>query len=159
MNNTAYCTLEYIQDRLSKLPIKNYNKYQWWRRFEYRRELSDKAPTQKKIEHGDFEVSDYLYQAELEIYMLEKKEQKAKSVEEAHEMRKLSHERYRRLVDDFEKDEKKLLANLKKALINEFKIGREELDNIMESFDGTTLELYNHLIERRADRVNNALKK
>lgn len=154
----AYCTLEFIQDKLSTLPIKKYNKYQWWRRFEYRNELSEKAPLRDRIFHGDFEASDYLYQFELEEYLLEEKERGCKTADEAHELRKLYQERKRRLIEDYEKDEKKLMVSLLSSLRKEFGLTNEFLMETMENFDGTTLELYDHLHQQKLDRVKNSLK-
>lgn len=154
----AYCTLEFIQDKLSNLPLKSYNQYQWWRRFDHRRELSEKAQLRDKILHGDFEVSDYLYQAELEEYLLEEKEKKCKTADEAHELRKLFHERRRRLIEDYEKEENKFMEKLLSALRKEFSVSNEYLMSIMENFDGTTLELYDYLQEEKINRINKALK-
>ncbi len=154
----AYCSLDFLQNKLASLPLKKYNKYQWWRRFEYRNELSDKAPLRDRISHGDFEPSDYLYQAEFEDYLLSEKESKAKTADEAHELRKLFQERKRRLIEDYEKDEKQIVQKFLSALKKEFGVSLEYLTELMAEFDGTNLELYDELHQRKLQKITSALK-
>lgn len=154
----AYCSFEFLEEKLSNLYAARYNKYHWWRRFEYRKELSERAPLRDRIAHGDFEVSDYLYQSELEDYFLEVKVSECKTADDIHEARKLFNERKRRLIEDYERDESKLMRNLKSQLSKKFHISIENLSAIMEDFDGSTLELYDHLQDLNDRRVQNALK-
>jgi hypothetical protein len=44
---------------------------------------------------------------------------------------------------------------MKKDFKKEFKISEEELDSIMESFDGTTLELYQHIKQLKGEHFEN----
>jgi hypothetical protein len=155
----AYCSLNFIKEKLSSLHRSRYNKYHWWRRFEYRNELNEKASLRDRIAHGDFEVSDYLYQSELEEYLLEEKVNECKTADDIHEARKLFNERKRRLTEDYEKDELKLMKNLKSQLSKQFHISVENISGIMEEFDGSTLELYDHLQDLNNQRVITALKK
>jgi adenine C2-methylase RlmN of 23S rRNA A2503 and tRNA A37 len=50
--------------------------------------------------------------------------------------------RYKRLMDDYEKDEKQLIKDLRKEIRTVTRITYDELDKIMETFDGTTHELF-----------------
>lgn len=154
----AYCSLEFLENRLSHLNPARYNKYHWWRRFEYRDELHEKIPLRDRIAHGDFEASDYLYQVELEDYFLEAKVSECKTADDIHEARKLFNERKRRLTEDYEKDELKLMKNLKSQLSKTFRIPIENLSAIMEDFDGSTLELYDHLQDLNNERVRTAFQ-
>lgn len=154
----TYCSLEFLEEKLSGLHRARYNKYHWWRRFEYRNELSEKAPLRDRIAHGDFEASDYLYQVELEDYFLEAKVSECKTADEIHEARKLFNERKRRLTEDYEKDELKLMRNLKSQLSKQFHTSIENLSPIMENFEGTTLELYDYLQHLNDERVRTAIK-
>jgi hypothetical protein len=45
-------------------------------------------------------------------------------------------------MDDYEKDEKELIKDLRRDFRVVFRITYEELDEIMANFDGTTHELY-----------------
>ena len=37
------------------------------------------------------------------------------------------------------------MTKMKKDFVKELKIGKDELESIMETFDGTVLELYEHI--------------
>jgi hypothetical protein len=54
-------------------------------------------------------------------------------------------ERYRRLMEDAYKEEDKRFNGLKKRLSKEFKMTKEEIEEIMEDFDGTISDLYLYL--------------
>ena len=64
---------EFLEEQLSKLTPKRYNQFVWWRRYEVRQTLSEKAPLYDKLANGDYEHSDYYYQAQMENYLLEDK--------------------------------------------------------------------------------------
>ena len=51
-------------------------------------------------------------------------------------------EKYRRLIEDFEKDEKKRLLEFKKAVKQVFRITSEEYDVLFENFVGNLEEFY-----------------
>ena len=63
----------FLEEQLSKLNKKRYNQFVWWRRYEVRQTLSEKAPLYDKLSNGDYEHSDYYYQAQMENYLLEDK--------------------------------------------------------------------------------------
>ncbi|NDD98171.1 MAG: hypothetical protein EBZ93_11860 [Actinobacteria bacterium] len=64
---------EFLEEQLDKLPKKTYNQFQWWRRYQTRKTLHEKKPLEEKILNGDYEHSDYYYQALHENYLLEDK--------------------------------------------------------------------------------------
>jgi len=108
-----------------------------------RETLHPYKPLYDKIKNGDYDVSDYFYQAKYEMELMEEDLAKIKSAEDQHEKRGLWMERYRRLNEDYAKDE----ANIMKALIKDFKITfrvtEEELYSYMEVCDGDLMCLYN----------------
>ena len=53
--------------------------------------------------------------------------------------------RYNKLFEDGMKTEYERISDLTKKLCKEFKIGREEVQNIMEQFGDTTERLYFHI--------------
>jgi BMFP domain-containing protein YqiC len=145
---------EFIEEKLSKLQKKNYNQFQWWRRYQTRNTLHDKVPLEQKILNGDFEHSDYYYQALHENYLLEDKIKGKVYYEDMLDDVSLFRTRYKRLMDDYEKDEKELIKDLRKNIRTITKITYEELDQIMETFDGTTHELFIYvrdLMKKRRD--------
>ena len=56
--------------------------------------------------------------------------------------------RRKRLYEDYERDEKEKLRELRKCLWGNFQISKEKLEEVMEEFGGTTLELYFHLDDK-----------
>ena len=72
----------FLEEQLSKLTPKRYNQFVWWRRYEVRQTLQDRSPLYDKIVNGDYEHSDYYYQAEMENYLLYDKIKDIKYFEE-----------------------------------------------------------------------------
>jgi len=107
---------EFIEEKLSKLQKKNYNQFQWWRRYQTRNTLHDKVPLEQRILNGDFEHSDYYYQALHENYLLEDKIKGKVYYEDMLDDVSLFRTRYKRLMDDYEKDEKELIKDLRKNI-------------------------------------------
>ena len=145
---------EFLEQELSKLQKKTYNQFQWWRRYQTRKVLHDKKPLEEKILNGDYEHSDYYYQALHENYLLEDKVKGKVYYEDMLDDVSLFRTRYKRLMDDYEKDEKELIKDLRKNIRTITKITYEELDQIMETFDGTTHELFIYvrdLMKKRRD--------
>ena len=136
---------EHIEERLSQLPKKTYNKFVWWRRYQQRQSLPDKSSLYHKILNGDYETSDYYYQAEYENYLLEDAVSNLKTYEEKLDKISLFRARYKKLHEDFLKEETDIMTKMKKDFVKELKIGKDELESIMETFDGTVLELYEHI--------------
>ena len=59
-----------------------------------------------------------------------------------HDAQTIYRERYRRLMNDYEKDEAQRLAEYKKTITNLFEIEDNDLEKKMEDYDGTLKELY-----------------
>ena len=143
---------EFLDAQLSKLTLKRYNQFVWWRRYEVRQTLPDKSPLYNKIINGDYEHSDYYYQAEMENYLLADKIKDIKYFEDQIEHRSLFGARWKRLIDDYQKDEKEILRKMKKDFKATFNILPDELELIMQDFDGTTLELYDYVKKLTRER-------
>ena len=138
---------EFLEQELSKLTRNKYNCYQWWRRYQTRDTLPKKAPLYDKIVNGDYDHSSYLYQMEMELYLMDDKLKTVDHPDEAHEIRSLFMERYRRLSVDYEKEESRVMQDLKSDFIKTFRLDKKELETYMETFDGTILEMYKHFKE------------
>lgn len=141
----AFCDREFLEDQLSRLTKKSYNKFHWWRRYEIRRELDKKTPLYEKIRNGDYDHSDYLYQMEHEFYLMKDKLVGVIYPDERHDIAGLCLERARRLNEDYQKHEKELMVKLYSDFRKTFNIQKEELTKLMENFDGTLLDLYDHV--------------
>jgi hypothetical protein len=152
---TTRMSREHIEERLSQLPKKTYNQFIWWRRYQQRQTLHPYRTLYEKIVNGDYETSDYYYQAEHENYLLEDVIKDMKYYEDKLDKIGLFRARYKKLHEDFLKEETEILKNMKKDFKKEFKISNEELDSIMESFDGTVLELYEYIKQSKGTYFDN----
>jgi hypothetical protein len=135
--------MSYVRDKISTFTPSKYNKFYWWRRFKMRETLHPYKPLYDKIKNGDYDVSDYFYQTKYELELMEDKLSTIKDPNDKHEQRALWMERYRRLNEDYAKDE----ANIMKALIKDFRVTfrvtEEELYLHMEECEGDLICLYN----------------
>mgnify|MGYP006961906249 FL=1 len=142
----------FLEEQLSKLTPKRYNQFVWWRRYESRQTLPERSPLYDKIVNGDYEHSDYFYQAEMETYLLQDRIKDIRFYEDQLEHRSLFGARWKRLMDDYAKDEKEILRKMKRDFKGTFGISGDELELIMEDFDGTTLDLYTHVKQLTRER-------
>jgi len=137
--------LKSIEEKISHLYPKKYNKYYWWRRYNDVQELDKNAPILAKINNGDYDFPSYYFQAQHEIYRMEEAIKDIKYSEDRVDTINLYMERYRRLMEDAYKEENRRMDQFKKRMIKVFKITKQDLENIMNTFDGTLEELYYHL--------------
>ena len=144
---------EHIEARVSQLPKKTYNQFVWWRRYQQRQTLNDKMPLLTKIINGDYETSDYYYQAEHENYLLEDAVKHIKYYEDKMDKIGLFRTRYKKLHEDFLREETEIMTKMTKEFVREFKISKEEFNEVIETFDGTVLELYEHLKSTKGTRA------
>ena len=104
--------------------------------------------------NGDYEPSDYhwwiLWENEVEKESLSK----ITDVGKQHEARCLFGERRRRLINDFEKDEAKILEAMYKDFWLAFRMKREEVEDEMFNFDGTLLEFYHYIYSKKKQNGN-----
>ena len=135
-------TKETVNREILKLTPLNYNPYFWWRKFKDKSPLSSKSAVHARIDNGDFDFSHYYWQAQLTMIEMEEKTGHISDPEKRHEAQSIYRERYRRLMKDYEKDEPQRLANYKKAITGVFEIEDNQLETLMENFEGTLKELY-----------------
>jgi hypothetical protein len=136
---------EFLEDKIGHLYPKKYNKFQWWRRYHDIQELDEKAPIRLKIINGDYDYPNYFYEAQHEVYRMSDEVKDMKFGEDRIDRINLYMERYRRLMEDSHKEEYKRFNGLKKRLSKEFKMTKQDLELVMEDFDGTIDELYLYL--------------
>jgi len=141
----------HLEERLSQLPKKTYNQFIWWRRYQQRQVLPDASSLYHKILNGDYDTSDYYYQAEHENYLLEDITKDLKTYEEKLDKIGLFRARYKKLHEDFLREEEEIMKKMKKDFVRELKITKDQLDIIMETFDGTILELYEYVKSMRSE--------
>ena len=134
--------MSYVRDKISTFTPTKYNQFYWWRRFKMRETLHPYKPLYDKIKNGDYDVSDYFYQTKYELELMEEDLAKIKSVEDQHEKRGLWMERYRRLNEDYAKDEANIMKSLRKDFQTTFRVTDDELDAYMEQCEGDLMCLY-----------------
>ena len=133
---------ETINKEINKLQPLKYNQFYWWRKFKEKSPLSTKDAVHARIDNGDFDFSSYYWQAQYALLEMEEKTGHIKDPSIRHESQTLFRERYRSLMNDFEKDEPQRLETYIKVMTGLFEIEKDELENKMETFDGTLKELY-----------------
>jgi hypothetical protein len=143
-----------LEERIKTYGVKKYDRFYWWRRFKIRDTQHPYQSLQSRIEHGDFEVSDYhwmvLWEDELEKEALAKE----KSADKKHEIRSLFGERKRRLLIDFEKDEERIKSEMYKAFDNELRMTKSEVEEEMLQFDSTLSEFYCYIYNKKKQNGN-----
>jgi hypothetical protein len=135
--------MSYVREKIATFTPVKYNQFYWWRRFKSRETLHPLKPLYDKIKNGDYEMSDYFYQAKYELELMEEKTAGITDAEARHEAIGLSMERHRRLMNDYEKDEEKIMKGLIKDFRVVFGVSEDELERYMEECDGDLMCLYN----------------
>jgi hypothetical protein len=138
---------EIILEKLKKLTPLKYNRFYWWRLYtDNVTYLSKKSPLKQRIINGDFDPSSYLWQAQLALYNAK---EKTNLLTDDHEkqIEKLNLDlvRYKKLVEEFEKEETFRLNAFYDAFCKEFFLTKEGLEEEILNFKGTILELYDYL--------------
>lgn len=138
---------EILDQELNKLIPLKYNKFFWWRNYTPKtKPLGKHSSLVEKIHNGDYDISPYYWMAQKAIVEAQKKidvEKDMISVQK--EKTSIDRERYRRLMDDFEKDDRERLENMYKAFQSMFRLTKDELDKHILNFDGTLEDFYYHM--------------
>ena len=143
-----------LQEKIASYEKLNYNRWFWWRRFKGRETLHKYQPLKDKIVNGDYEPSDYHWWMLWEDKLEQESLSKITDVGKQHEARCLFGERRRRLINDFEKDEAKILEAMYKDFWLAFRMKRDEVEDEMFNFDGTLLEFYHYIYSKKKQNGN-----
>ena len=138
-----------LQERIDQYEKQNYNKFYWWRRFKSRDTLHKYQPLEAKIKNGDYETSDYHWWILWENELEKKAISEISEPDRQHETRCLFGERRRRLMNDFEKDEAKILEAMYKDFKVELRMSQEEVETEMLDFEGTLAEFYYYIRNKK----------
>lgn len=142
--------------------------FTWWRRFHTPFKLQPKhmwkgrSELLQRIEFGEYECDPLWQQAYLEDYIFQAKvaeieEKYSRSTRDTIEDRILyERKKMRKRKDTMQQKhleaEIRLLNQLADALATEFEMTKEAVEEIMETFDGTTRELYYYILAIKNDR-------
>ena len=135
---------EVVMEHIKKLQPLNYNKFMWWRTHTDKIvPLGKRAPLKERIINGDFDPSSYFWQSQFALYTaLDKIDLTKHDHQLQMEILAVDFARYKRLMEDYEKEEPARLEALYDAFLASFKITREELEERLIRWPGDILSFY-----------------
>jgi hypothetical protein len=135
---------ETVMEHIKKLQPLNYNKFMWWRTHTDKVvPLGKRALLKDRILNGDFNPSSYFWQAQLALYTAKDKLDLSKHDTRFQlEIAGVDFQRYKKLMEDFEKEETNRMLALYDAFTAEYRITKEELEERFLRFHGTILDFY-----------------
>jgi len=126
--------------------------FYWWRRWKSHQYLPVRKGLLARIQNGDFEYPELFDWAKYEMkYKQDElnqfiKEYKGKDDPKTdplyRDIERRYQKRYNKLFEDACEVEHRHLTGLTEALVKEFKVSKEKIKTIMETFGGTTEDLY-----------------
>ena len=138
-----------VKKEIKRLQPLTYNRFFWWRRYTSKTQPLPKSSTfLNRIKNGEYEFSHYYWQwrlTELEINEIYKSY--GNDVQRLLESNQIDLARRKKLMEDFEKDESSRLDTLQKGFLREFVMTREEYEEHITNFDGTTEEFYMYCLK------------
>jgi hypothetical protein len=135
---------EVVMKKIKKLQPLNYNKFMWWRTHTDKViPLGKRAPLKDRILNGEFEFSSYYWQAQLSLYnALDKINLETDDYKKQQEILQVDIARYKRLMDDFEKEEPSRLESLYDAFTDAYKITKDELEEKFLNWENDIYSFY-----------------
>ena len=138
---------KYFKKNYYKRP---YNRFHWWRSYvEKKKPLSHRAHLRDRILNGDFDFGPYKFEAEVVEHKLNDKyvkyfDDRGRFVEEA----SLDRARRKRLLEDYEADEKRKLDELAKSFSILIGLSKQEILDELADYSDTLIEFYYHITEK-----------
>ena len=140
-----------VEKQLSQYQKINYNQFRWWRMYQPKnKQLDKRQPLRDRILNGDFNFSCYKAQIywcehELDDMLRECDRDYQKYLEKSSVMRA----RRKRLIEDFEKDEKERLDSLITEFTKYYRLDKKQVEEEMINFSGDSLiDFYYHIDEK-----------
>ena len=139
-----------LQKEFSKLQKLKYNQFRWWRMYDTKNKPLDKRkPLRDRILNGDYDFSHYWYQAawvehDLNDLQVECKDDDGLFVEKGAVLRA----RRKRLLEDFERDEKEKLEELYNEFPKYFRVSKDQVKKEMAEFSGSLIDFYYHIDDK-----------
>ena len=137
--------------------------FYWWRRFKSHKNLPYKTRLTDKIQNGDFDPSPFFEEAKWELHWMKEEQDdfidnyKGKEPHQDPLYRDIearARKRYNKLFADGMKDEANRMERLVNNFSKHFKMSKDEIADVMKSFDGTILEMYRSLREKNIYSLN-----
>ena len=140
-----------VEANLARYQPLNYNRFMWWRSHtDGIKPLGKRAHLRDRIKNGDFNESSYYMQAQLALHNAKDKVDLTKhDHSDQLEILAVDLARYKRLMEDFEKEENARLEALFDAFTSHFQITREEVENELCEWSMDLLDYYNYCNETK----------
>ena len=140
-----------VEANLSRYQPLNYNRFRWWRSHtDNITPLGKRANLRDRITNGDFNESTYFWQAQLALHNAKEKVDLNKhNHSDQLEILSVDLARYKRLMEDYEKEENARLEALYDAFTSHFQITRKELENELCEWNMDLLSYYNYCNETK----------
>ena len=139
-----------LQKEFSKLQKLNYNQFRWWRMYGAKNKpLNKRQPLRDRILNGDYDFSHYWYQVAWcehemdDLYKLYKDD----PVQYA-DQSKMVNARRKRLLEDFDRDEKEKLEELYNEFPKYFCVSKDQVKKEMLNFSGSLIDFYYHMDDK-----------
>ena len=141
--------LKTIMANLSRYQPLNYNRFMWWRSHtDGIKPLSKRATLKDRIINGDFNESSYFMQAQLALHQAKDKVDLNKhDLSDQLEILSVDLARYKRLMEDFNKEDNERLGALYDAFTSTFKMTRNEFIEEICDWDDDLLSYYKFCME------------
>lgn len=141
---------EQVEKELSQYQKINYNQFRWWRMYQPKNKpLDNRQPLRDRILNGDFDFSCYRAQQYLVEYQLnDLLKECGGDYQKYLEKASVQLARRKRLIEDFEKDEKERLDSLITEFTKYFRCNKEQVIEEMEKCSGELIDLY-YIIEEK----------
>ena len=139
-----------LKREFSKLQKLNYNQFRWWRMYDVKvKPLNKRQPLRDRILNGDYDFSHFWYQAawiehDLNDLQIECNGDDGLFVEKGAVLRA----RRKRLLEDFERDEKEKLEGLYNDFPKYFRIFKSQVKEEIANFSGSLIDFYYHMDDK-----------
>lgn len=156
-------SLEWLEKFFSKNYYKKpYDRFMWWRSYTPKfRPLTSRHPFRDRILNGDFDMAPFRFEAEIVEHRINEKWRNGGWDDPGRfeTENSLDRARRKRLLEDYEKEESRRLAELRSGFAKEFKMTVQEYDDeVVESTANTIIDFYYEMQTKyglRSNRVDN----
>ena len=127
-----------------------YNRFHWWRSYvDKNKPLPNRSPLRDRILNGDFNFGPYKFEAEVvEHKMNEKFVELHEDMGRYVEVTSLDRARRKRLLEDYEADEKRKLEDLAKSIGELIGLTKDKIFDELVEYSDTLIEFYYHITEK-----------
>ena len=138
---------DYFKDNYYKRP---YNRFHWWRSYvDKNKPMSNRSPLRDRILNGDFGLASYKFEAEVvEHRMNERFAELYTDMGRYVEETSLDRARRKRLLEDYETDEKRKLNDLAKSFSDLIGLTKEKIFDELVEYNDTLIEFYYFITEK-----------